>query len=98
MDRAGSEARAGPAPTDCGEEDAIVAAIQRALAQTHELIGERVLITAGPTREPIDPVRFLSNASTGTMGIELAREAGAEKVYFASAAPPTLSVWPSMRT
>jgi phosphopantothenoylcysteine decarboxylase/phosphopantothenate--cysteine ligase len=34
-----------------------------------------VLITAGPTREAIDPVRFLSNASTGTMGIELAREA-----------------------
>jgi phosphopantothenoylcysteine decarboxylase/phosphopantothenate--cysteine ligase len=33
------------------------------------------LITAGPTRETIDPVRFLSNASTGTMGIELAREA-----------------------
>jgi phosphopantothenoylcysteine decarboxylase/phosphopantothenate--cysteine ligase len=40
-----------------------------------ELVGERVLITAGPTREPIDPVRFLSNAATGTQGIELAREA-----------------------
>jgi phosphopantothenoylcysteine decarboxylase / phosphopantothenate---cysteine ligase len=40
-----------------------------------ELAGERVLITAGPTREPIDPVRFLSNAATGTQGIELAREA-----------------------
>ena len=34
-----------------------------------------MLITAGPTREPIDPVRFLSNASSGTQGIELAREA-----------------------
>ncbi len=45
------------------------------LARTRDLTGERVLITAGPTREPIDPVRFLSNASTGTMGIELAREA-----------------------
>ena len=40
-----------------------------------DLAGERVLITAGPTREPIDPVRFLSNAATGTLGIELAREA-----------------------
>lgn len=56
-------------------EDAIVAAIDAVLARTRDLSGERVLITAGPTREPIDPVRFLSNASTGTMGIELAREA-----------------------
>jgi phosphopantothenoylcysteine decarboxylase / phosphopantothenate---cysteine ligase len=56
-------------------EDAIVAAIEAVLARTRDLSGERVLITAGPTREPIDPVRFLSNASTGTMGIELAREA-----------------------
>jgi phosphopantothenoylcysteine decarboxylase/phosphopantothenate--cysteine ligase len=56
-------------------EDALVAAIEAALARTRDLAGERVLITAGPTREPIDPVRFLSNASTGTMGIELAREA-----------------------
>jgi phosphopantothenoylcysteine decarboxylase / phosphopantothenate---cysteine ligase len=56
-------------------EDVIVAAIEAVLARTCDLSGERVLITAGPTREPIDPVRFLSNASTGTMGIELAREA-----------------------
>lgn len=35
----------------------------------------RILLTAGPTREPIDPVRFLSNASTGVMGIEIARAA-----------------------
>jgi len=56
-------------------EDAIVAALEAVLARTCDLTGERVLITAGPTREPIDPVRFLSNASTGTMGIELAREA-----------------------
>jgi phosphopantothenoylcysteine decarboxylase/phosphopantothenate--cysteine ligase len=56
-------------------EDALVAAIEAALARTSDLSGERVLITAGPTREAIDPVRFLSNASTGTMGIELAREA-----------------------
>jgi len=36
----------------------------------------RVVVTAGPTREPIDDVRYLSNASTGRMGYELAREAG----------------------
>lgn len=62
-------------PGRLAEEDAIVAAIDRALERTQDLTGERVLITAGPTREPIDPVRFLSNASTGTIGIELAREA-----------------------
>jgi phosphopantothenoylcysteine decarboxylase / phosphopantothenate---cysteine ligase len=50
-------------------EDAIVAAIEAVLARTRDLSGERVLITAGPTREPIDPVRFLSNALTGKVGI-----------------------------
>jgi phosphopantothenoylcysteine decarboxylase/phosphopantothenate--cysteine ligase len=59
------------------ERDAILASLDRVLARRDELAGERVLITAGPTRETIDPVRFLSNASTGTMGIELAREAAA---------------------
>jgi phosphopantothenoylcysteine decarboxylase/phosphopantothenate--cysteine ligase len=59
------------------EQDAILAALDRVLARRGELAGQRVLITAGPTRETIDPVRFLSNASTGTMGIELAREAAA---------------------
>jgi phosphopantothenoylcysteine decarboxylase/phosphopantothenate--cysteine ligase len=57
------------------ESDAIIAAIDAAAARTRDLVGERVLVTAGPTREAIDPVRFLSNGSTGTMGIELAREA-----------------------
>ncbi|MEM8557105.1 MAG: bifunctional phosphopantothenoylcysteine decarboxylase/phosphopantothenate synthase [Bacteroidota bacterium] len=44
-------------------------------AQT--LVGKTVLVTAGPTREPIDPVRFLSNPSTGTMGYTLAAAAAA---------------------
>ena len=39
------------------------------------LTGKKVLISAGPTREPIDPIRFISNHSTGTMGFELATEA-----------------------
>lgn len=37
--------------------------------------GSRVLVTAGPTREPLDPIRFLTNGSTGTMGFSLARAA-----------------------
>jgi phosphopantothenoylcysteine decarboxylase/phosphopantothenate--cysteine ligase len=64
-------------------------------AFTHkDLSGVRVLVTAGPTREALDPVRFVSNRSTGRMGFELAREArrrGAEVVVVAgptSAAAP----------
>ncbi len=48
-----------------------------------DLEGERLLVTAGPTREPIDPVRFVSNRSSGKMGYELAKEGrrrGAEVV------------------
>ena len=56
-------------------EERIVGALEDAVARTRELEGQRVVVTAGPTREAIDPVRFISNASTGAMGIELAREA-----------------------
>jgi len=45
------------------------------LVTTPLLAGKRVLVTAGPTREPIDPVRFLSNRSSGKMGYALARAA-----------------------
>ncbi|MFM1848091.1 MAG: hypothetical protein RL417_1565 [Pseudomonadota bacterium] len=47
----------------------------RKVVSTHDLRGKRILITTGPTREPIDPVRFLSNRSSGKMGMALAREA-----------------------
>ena len=46
----------------------------RAVAK-QDLLGEKVLITAGPTREPIDPARFLSNRSSGKMGYAMARTA-----------------------
>lgn len=46
-----------------------------AAAAAGPLAGRRVLIAAGPTREPLDPVRFLSNRSSGRMGFALAREA-----------------------
>lgn len=50
-------------------------------APTNALAGRRVVVTAGPTREPLDPVRFISNPSTGRMGYafaEAARDRGAE--------------------
>ncbi len=57
------------------EESALLGAIEVALARTRALEGLRVAITAGPTREAFDPVRFVSNPSTGATGIALAREA-----------------------
>ena len=77
------------------DEDALVAAIEATLARTHDLAGDRVLITAGPTREPIDPVRFLSNAATGTTGIELAREALARGAEVDLVLGPTHSAAPT---
>ena len=63
-------------------------------AVARSLEGRRILVTAGPTREPVDPVRFISNRSSGKMGYALAREAarrGADVVLVSgpvSLAPP----------
>jgi len=56
-------------------EERLIDALERTLRRRRSLAGKRVAITAGPTREAFDPVRFVSNASTGTTGIALAREA-----------------------
>src|SRR5918996_1335630 len=50
----------------------ILAHIGRVLEADSALQGKRVVVTAGPTREPIDPVRFISNHSSGKMGIAIA--------------------------
>ena len=82
----------GPNPGDmaCGEVGAgrmaepheILDAIERALApRPQPLRGRRAVVTSGPTREPLDPVRYLSNHSSGRQGHAIARalvEAGAE--------------------
>ena len=57
------------------ENDAIIAATLEALGASQDLAGETVLITAGPTREKIDPVRYLTNRSSGRMGYALAEAA-----------------------
>jgi len=57
------------------ENDAIVAAVLEVLGASQDLSGETVLITAGPTREKIDPVRYLTNRSSGRMGYALAEGA-----------------------
>ena len=56
------------------EPAAIVAAVQ-AMLRPGPLAGKRVLVTAGGTQEPIDPVRYIGNRSSGKMGIALAAEA-----------------------
>jgi len=57
------------------EVEAIVESLLAALTPGRDLAGERVLVTAGPTREPIDPVRYISNRSSGRMGYALAAAA-----------------------
>lgn len=57
------------------EIDAIVEALLALLSPLRDLAGERVLVTAGPTREPLDPVRYISNRSSGKMGYSLAQAA-----------------------
>ncbi len=62
-------------PGRLAENELIVAAVMEALGASQELAGETVLITAGPTREKIDPVRYLTNRSSGRMGYALAEAA-----------------------
>ena len=80
------------------EPEEIVATIAAVLAVPQTLAGKKVLVTAGPTREALDPVRFLTNHSTGKMGIALARALaarGAETVLLlgpTDQAPPGAGV------
>ena len=82
----------------------IVAAAQQVLQPAGPLRGRRVVITAGPTHEDLDPVRYLGNRSSGKMGFALAAEAlqrGAEVVLIAGPAkadPPPTSQLVRVRT
>jgi len=62
-------------PGRLAENELIVAAVMEALGAAQDLTGETVLITAGPTREKIDPVRYLTNRSSGRMGYALTEAA-----------------------
>lgn len=83
------------------EPEEILQYILRQLAFPHDLIGKKVLVTAGPTQEAIDPVRYLTNHSTGKMGYAIARMAmlrGADVTLVsgptAIAPPPFVTVVP----
>ena len=57
------------------EPEGIVQAIEDVVSSAGDLAGRRIVVTAGPTWEPIDPVRFVGNRSTGKMGFAVAAEA-----------------------
>jgi phosphopantothenoylcysteine decarboxylase/phosphopantothenate--cysteine ligase len=65
----------GSGPGRMPEPETIFAHVGRVLEGRTPLTGRRVLVTAGPTREALDPVRFLSNHSSGRMGVEIAAAA-----------------------
>lgn len=81
-------------PGKLPEPEDLLQHILRASALPHDLAGRHVLVTAGPTQEALDPVRYLTNHSTGKMGYAIARMAmlrGAEVVLISgpcSIAPP----------
>ncbi|MBS1875514.1 MAG: bifunctional phosphopantothenoylcysteine decarboxylase/phosphopantothenate--cysteine ligase CoaBC [Acidobacteria bacterium] len=64
-------------PGRLAEPEAIVAVVDQMLHPRRDLEGETILITAGPTQEPLDPVRYVSNRSSGKMGFSLAEAAAA---------------------
>ncbi|WP_250461706.1 bifunctional phosphopantothenoylcysteine decarboxylase/phosphopantothenate--cysteine ligase CoaBC [Microbulbifer litoralis] len=83
---AGSQACGDVGPGRMLEPDALVAEAESLFRPQQHLAGKRVAVTAGPTREALDPVRFLSNHSSGKMGFALAaaaQRAGAEVTLIA---------------
>lgn len=83
------------------EPDQLLQHILRQIAMEHDLTGKKVLVTAGPTQEALDPVRYLTNHSSGKMGYAIARMAmlrGAEVTLVtgptAITPPPFITVVP----
>ncbi len=72
------------------DPERIAAHVAALLRRQHSLAGKHVLVTAGPTREMIDPVRCLTNPSTGTMGFALARAAARRGARVTLITGPTL--------
>ncbi len=70
-------------------QEAIVAAAHEALHAVRDLAGETVLVTAGPTRENVDPVRYLTNRSSGKMGYAVAEAAARRGAHVILVSGPT---------
>ena len=78
------------------KEDVLIEYILHAIARPKDLAGLRIAVTAGPTQEPLDPVRYLTNHSTGKMGYALARAAAMRGAVLAAKCPKLVS--PAMNT
>lgn len=76
---------AGKLPT----EQELFDAIEHTIAYEKDLIGKSILVTAGPTVEPLDPVRFVSNHSTGKMGYAIAKAASLRGAQVTLVSGPT---------
>lgn len=70
-------------------EEAILEAVDACFHRQQDWVGQRVLVSAGPTREPIDPVRFITNASSGKMGYAIAEAAVQRGAEVALVSGPT---------
>jgi phosphopantothenoylcysteine decarboxylase / phosphopantothenate---cysteine ligase len=76
------------------EPDEIVAAALQAIGHAQDLSGRRVVVTAGGTQEPIDPVRFIGNRSSGLMGFAIAHEASRRGAKVTLVAGPNTLIQP----
>jgi phosphopantothenoylcysteine decarboxylase/phosphopantothenate--cysteine ligase len=81
-------------PGRLADPEAIAAAIQSEMPRRHDLDGEYVLLTAGPTQEPLDPVRYITNRSSGKMGYALAEAAAARGAHVVLVSGPVHLVPP----
>src|SRR6202023_519228 len=70
-------------------QQAIVTAVHEALHAVRDLAGEKILVTAGPTRENVDPVRYLTNRSSGKMGYAVAEAAARRGAHVVLVSGPT---------
>jgi len=80
------------------EPEKILQTIERFFLSRNDFAGEKILITAGPTYEPIDPVRFIGNHSSGKMGIALAEELttrGADVILILGPSTQQISIQPA---
>ncbi len=86
-----SDTGAGKLP----DVDVLLAHVRHEIAYRKDLVGKRVLITAGPTREALDPVRFITNHSSGKMGYALA-QAAADRGAEVTLVSGTVSIKPPL--
>jgi phosphopantothenoylcysteine decarboxylase/phosphopantothenate--cysteine ligase len=86
-------------PGRLAEPETVIEHVLRLASPRHDLEGEVVVVTAGPTREPLDPVRYITNRSSGKMGYALAEAAASRgaKVYLISG-PVNLADPPGVET